>query len=105
MACESIKCDETSPNKLNSLIQPKGTKEKFTDVLPVMDVFSRFHWLSLLQRKFPHHVTEQLFEIFSEYGPPDRVQSDSGGELMKDVKKVCCSPSFLLLRSRFYSYC
>ena len=75
MACESIKCDETSPNRLNSLIQPKGTKEKFTDVLSVMDVFSRFYWLSLLQRKFTHHVTEQLFEIFLGYGPPDRIQA------------------------------
>ena len=71
----------------------------------MMDVFSRFHWLSPLQRKFYHHVVEQLFKILSEDGPPDRVQSDNGGELNKDVKKVCCSHSFLLLRSRFYRYC
>ena len=31
-------------------------------VLLVMDVFSRFHWLSPLQRKFPHHVAEQYFQ-------------------------------------------
>ena len=66
-------------------------------VLSVMDVFSGFHWLSSLQRKFPHHVVERLFKIFSEHGPPDRVQSDNGGEFKKDVKKVCCSHSFLLL--------
>ena len=74
-------------------------------VLSVMDIFSRFHWFSLLQRKFPHHVAEQLFKIFSEHGPADRVQSDNGSEFKKDVKKVCCSHSFLLLRSRFYRYC
>ena len=71
-------------------------------VLLVMDVFSRFHWLSQLQRKFPDHVAQQLFKTFSEHGPPDRVQSDNGGEFKKDVKKLCCSHSSLLLRSRFY---
>ena len=60
-------------------------------VLLVMNVFSRFHWLSPLQRKSPHHVAEQLFKMFSEHGPPDRVQSDNGGEFKKDVKKVFCS--------------
>ena len=77
----------------------------YRHVLSVMDVFSRFHWLSPLQRKFPHHVAEQLFKTFSEHGPPDRVQSDNGGEFRKDIKKVCCSHSFLLLRSHFYRYC
>ena len=57
-------------------------------VLLVMDVFSRFHWLSPLQRKFPHYVAEQLFKIFPEHGSPDRVQRDNGGEFKKDVKKV-----------------
>ena len=74
-------------------------------VLSVMDVFNRFHWLSPLQRKFPHDFAEQLFKMFSEHGPPDRVQSNNGGEFKKDVNKVCCSHSFLLLRSRFYRYC
>ena len=70
-----------------------------------MDVFSRFDWLSPVQREFPHHVAERLFKIFSEHGPPDRAQSDNGGEFKKYVKKVSCSHSFLLLRSRFYHYC
>ena len=70
-----------------------------------MDVFSRFDWLSPVQREFPHHVAERLFKIFSEHGPPDRAQSDNGGEFKKYVKKVSCSHSFLLLQSRFYHYC
>ena len=70
-----------------------------------MDVFSRFDWLSPVQREFPHHVAERLFKIFSEHDPPDRAQSDNGGEFKKYVKKVSCSHSFLLLRSRFYHYC
>ena len=50
-----------------------------------------------LQRKFPHHVAEQLFNIFSEHGPPDRIQSNNGNDFKKDVKKFCCSHSVLLL--------
>ena len=42
-------------------------------VLLEMDVFSRFYWLSPLQRMFPHHVAEELLQMFSEHGPPDRV--------------------------------
>ena len=74
-------------------------------VLSVMNVFSRFHWLSPLQRTSPHHVAEQLFKMFSEHGPPDRVQNDNGGELKKDVKKVFSSHFFLLLKSCFCHYC
>ena len=74
-------------------------------VLSVMDIFSRFHWFSLLQRKFPHHVAEQLFKIFSKHGNPDWVQNDNGGEFKKDVKKVCYSHSFLLLGDHFYRCC
>ena len=33
-------------------------------ILSVMDVFSRFRWLSPLQRKFHHHVAEQLLRYF-----------------------------------------
>ena len=52
-----------------------------------MDVFSRFDWLSPVQREFPHHVAERLFKIFSEHGPPDRAQSDNGSEFKKYVKR------------------
>ena len=88
-------------NLFSQRIEYEGNVYRY--VLSVMDVFSRFHWLSPLQRKFPHHVAEYLFKIFSKHGPPDKVQSDNGGEVKKDVKKVCCSHSFL--RSRFYRYC
>ena len=41
--------------------------------------------------------SEQLFNIFSEHGPPDRIQSNNGNDFKKDVKKFCCSHSVLLL--------
>ena len=90
-------------NLSSQRVEYKGKVYRY--VLSVMDVFSRFHWLSPVQRKFPHHVAGQLFKIFSEHGPPGRVQSDNGSEFKEDVKKVCCSHSFLLLRSCFYRYC
>lgn len=62
----------------------------FRYVLSLMDVFSRFHWLAPLQRKCPHHVAYHLRKIFSEHGPPDRLQSDNGGEFKKDVQRVSC---------------
>lgn len=57
-------------------------------ILSMMDIFSRYHWLAPLQRKFPSHVAPHLNRIFTEHGPPNRLQSDRGGEFQKEVKKV-----------------
>lgn len=70
----------------NQRVEYRG--KVFRYVLSMMDVFSRFHWLYPLQRKFSREVASQLFKIFSEHGPPDRLQSDNGGEFKKDVKRV-----------------
>ena len=43
-------------NLFSQRIEYEGNVYRY--VLSVMDVFSRFHWLSPLQRKFPHHVAE-----------------------------------------------
>ena len=55
-------------------------------ILSLMDIFSRFHWLAPLTRKFPSHVAPHLDRIFAEHGPPGRLQSDNDGEFKKDVK-------------------
>lgn len=57
-------------------------------ILSLMDVFSRFHWLAPLQRKFPSHVAPHLERIFSEHGTPSILQSDNGGEFKKEVQRV-----------------
>ena len=56
-------------------------------ILLLMDIFSQFHWLDPLQRKYPH-AAPHLDEFFSVHGPPDRPQSDHGGEFKKEVIKV-----------------
>ena len=65
-------------------------------ILSIMDVFSRFHWLAPLERKFPSHVSLHLERIFAEHGPPSRLQSDNGGEFKKEVIKVIICLSHLL---------
>ena len=57
-------------------------------ILSLMDIFSRFHWLVPLQRKFASHVAFHLNRTFTEHEPPDRLQTDNGGEFKKHVIKV-----------------
>ena len=68
---------------------------RFRYILSLMDIFSRFHWLIPLERKLSSHVAPALEKIFSEHGPPDRLQSDNGGEFKKEVVKVFQFRSFL----------
>ena len=57
-------------------------------ILSLMDIFSRFHWLIPLQRKFASHVAFHLNRIFMEHEPPDRLQTDNGGESKKRYNQV-----------------
>ena len=61
----------------------KFNGKSYRYILSLMDIFSRFHWLVPLQRKFASHVAFHLNRIFMEHGPPDRLQADSGGEFKK----------------------
>lgn len=73
-------------------------------ILSLMDIFSRFHWLAPLERKFSSHVALHLDKIFSEHGPPSRLQSDNGGEFKKEVKKVSIVLSTIYLYRAFNSF-
>ena len=53
-----------------------------------MDIFSKFHWLVSLQRKFASHVAFHLDRISMEHGPTYTLQTDNGGEFKKDAIKV-----------------
>ena len=57
-------------------------------ILSLIDIFSRFHWLVPLQRKFASHVAFHLNRTFTEHEPPDRLQTDNGVEFKKHVIKV-----------------
>ena len=57
-------------------------------ILSLIDIFSRFHWLVPLQRKFASHVAFHLNRTFTEHEPPGRLQTDNGVEFKKHVIKV-----------------
>ena len=60
----------------NQLIEHENKVYQY--ILSIMDVFSRFHWLIPLERKFPRHIKPHLKKHFIEHGPPKRLQSDVG---------------------------
>ena len=70
----------------NQLIESENKVYQY--ILLIMDVFSRFHWLIPLERKFPRH--------FIEHGPKC-LQSDRGKEFKKEVKEVTWNEFFVLL--------
>ena len=86
-------------NKLK--VKHKGKTYRY--ILSLMDVFSRFHWLAPLERKFPRNVRAELERIYSEHGFPDRLQSDNGGEFKKDVIKFCQAKKITMIKSRPYN--
>ena len=57
-------------------------------ILVVLDVFSRFCFLCALQTKSSTEVASRLIEIFSDVGPPLRIQSDQGSEFKGSVKEL-----------------
>ena len=58
-------------------------------VLSVMDIFSRYLWLRPLEKKSSQDVSQALQRIYSEHGPPDRLQSDRGTEFEGKVRPLC----------------
>ena len=73
-------------NMRNQLIEYENKVYQY--ILSIMDVFSRFHWLIPLERKFPRHIKLYLEKLFIEHGPPKRLQSDRGKKFKKEVKEV-----------------
>ena len=62
-----------------------------------MDVFSRFHWVIPLERKFPRHIKPYLEKCFIKHGPSKRLQSERDKEFKKEVKEVTWNNFFVLL--------
>lgn len=71
-------------------------------VLSVMDIFSRYLWLRPLEKKSSQHVSRALQRIYSEHGPPDRLQSDRGTEFEGKVRPLCKQLKIKLIKSRPY---
>ena len=69
-------------------------------VLLVIDVFSRFLWLRPLESKSSQVIANELVCIYMEYGSPEIIQCDQGGEFKKALKLLCDHMNVKLIYSR-----
>ena len=68
-------------------VEWKGKLYKY--ILSLMDVFSRYHWLKPLESKSSRAVACALKSIYAIHGPPERPQSDNGGEFKGRTLEFC----------------
>ena len=69
-------------------------------VLLVIDVFSYFLWLRPLESKSSQVIAIKLECIYIEYGSPEIIQCDQGGEFKKALKLLCDRMNIKLIDSR-----
>ena len=68
--------------------------------LLVTDVFNRFLWLRPLESKSSQVIAIELECIYMEYGSPEIIQCDQGGEFKKALKLLCDCMNIKLIYSR-----
>ena len=83
----------------NSPVENNGKTFKYVIVVP--DVFSRFIFLRALQSKSSIEIADVL-QLFSDIGPPKRVQTDQGTEFKGAVKKIMKTFKVHVIHSRPY---
>ena len=71
-------------------------------ILPLMDVFSRYHWLKPLESKSSRAIARALKSIYAIHGPPERLQSDNGGEFKGRILEFCKRQKIKPIYSRPY---
>ena len=71
-------------------------------VLVVLDVFSRFIFLRPLKSKSSVEIASHLIQLFSDTGPPKRLQSDQGKEFKGAVEKLMKAFKVHIIHSRPY---
>ena len=86
----------------NSPVSTNGSNDAYKYILVVLDVFSRFCFLRALQSKSSNEVTSRLIEIFSDTGPPMRIQSDQGPEFKGSVRLLMNAMKVRIIHSRPY---
>ena len=69
-------------------------------VLLVIDVFSHFLWLRPLESKSSQVIAIELECIYMEYGSPEIIQCDQGGEFKKALKLLCDCMNIKLIYTR-----
>lgn len=76
--------------------------ETYRYILVLLDVFSRFLFLRPLKSKSSAEVAAVLLSIFSDIGPPRRLQSDQGSEFKGVVQKLMDIMQVGIIHSRPY---
>ena len=80
------------------LLEMYGPKSPFKDtakhgyrlILTVVDCFSKYCWLIPLSNKKADTVAGALQHLFVEYGCPEMLHSDNGGEFIAEVIQQLC---------------
>ena len=67
-----------------------SSEHNFRIILSAIDTFSRYCWLIPLADKTADSVARCLHHIFQEYGCPQTLHSDNGGEFTAEVIKLIC---------------
>lgn len=79
-----------------------ANSQTFKYVLVLLDVFSRFLFLRPLQSKCSAEIASHLLKIFSDAGPPRRLQSDQGSEFKGAVQQLMKAMQVDIIHSRPY---
>ena len=80
--------------------QKRIREDEWTYVLLVIDFFSRFLWLRPLESKSSQVIAIELKCNHMEYGSPEIIQCDQGGEFKNALKLLCDRMNIKLIYSR-----
>ena len=67
-----------------------SSEHNFRIILSAIDTFSKYCWLIPLADKRADTVARCLHHVFQEYGCPQTLHSDNGGEFTAEVIKLIC---------------
>lgn len=62
----------------------------YSYVLTMIDVFSRYVWAIPLKNKEGGTIHNELVNVFTSFGPPNKLQADNGSEFITDILKRTC---------------
>ena len=80
----------------------EGIQYRYNVILVVLDTFSRFLFLRPLRSKSSSKVANVLLQVFSDIGPPLRIQSDQDTEFKGVVHTLMTSLGVQIIHSASY---
>lgn len=83
-------------------LRTKHKGKTYRYVLPIIDVFSRYHWLVPLQTKKSSQVARELLRIYTEHGAPRVIQHSQGREFEGAVATLCKKLGIKVVKDRPY---